>query len=345
MAASPMGHIPLIRPGLRRIYILPTATGMAFALLLLALLAASINYSLGLGYALVYLLLSIGLLGMFHTVANLKHIELSPATPPPVFAGELAQCPWHVSAPAPDRFGIRLAWVPPVLSGFRSLLQRLQRHGNRTLEAQNAIEFALTSGETHRVLLPYPTRERGRHRLPGIRLSSVFPLGFYCAWHLAPPPSSRHPAQEKASHWPDILVYPKPVEHPQLPLPPLTPQPGNGPAMMRGGDDDFSGFRTYQPADGLRHVAWKQVARRPEHAPWLVKEFEGGAQPERSLDLMSALRVHGDLETALSILTGWVLAAEALGERYSLRLPRQTVAASQGPQHLQRCLETLALYE
>lgn len=43
-----------IRLGQRRIYVLPSAAGIAFALALLVMLLAAINYNLSLGYALVF---------------------------------------------------------------------------------------------------------------------------------------------------------------------------------------------------------------------------------------------------------------------------------------------------
>ena len=42
--------------GRRRVYILPTRAGMLYAMTLIAMLIGSVNYNLGLGYVLTFLL-------------------------------------------------------------------------------------------------------------------------------------------------------------------------------------------------------------------------------------------------------------------------------------------------
>ena len=53
---------------------------------------------------------------------------------------------------------------------------------------------------------------------------------------------------------------------------------------------------------------------------------------------------HNDLETKLSVLTGWVIAAERMQTRYGLRLPSREIAPSLGNTHRDACLEALARY-
>src|SRR5690349_23403836 len=74
----------------RRIYILPTRPGLGFGALLLVLLIGSINYSLGLGYALTFLALSCALVDMVLTWRNLAYLRLQPLRGPNVFAGQEA---------------------------------------------------------------------------------------------------------------------------------------------------------------------------------------------------------------------------------------------------------------
>ena len=45
------------------------------------------------------------------------------------------------------------------------------------------------------------------------------------------------------------------------------------------------------------------------------------------------------------MLAGWVLAAEAAGDRYGLALPGLGLAPASGDTHCQRCLEALALFQ
>ena len=78
--------------------------------------------------------------------------------------------------------------------------------------------------------------------------------------------------------------------------------------------------------------------------PLLVKQFAGGAQHQRQLDwdfTAPALPA----ETRISILTGWVIQADAENSPYGLKLPGTTVQADYGKMHRERCLETLALFQ
>ncbi|MGE5384989.1 MAG: DUF58 domain-containing protein, partial [Betaproteobacteria bacterium] len=151
-------------------------------------------------------------------------------------------------------------------------------------------------------------------------------LGLFTAWSY-PQPAMR------------CLVYPKPL---MLPLPPATPIPVSGTRHGDGGQDDFAGLRERQDSDSLRHIAWKAVARNAGLRPLLVKQFSGGAQNELQLD-WDSLPPEMDTETRLGALAGWVLAADAAGQRYALKLPGCEIRSADGPRHRQRCLEQLAL--
>ena len=74
----------------RRIFILPTPTGLLFAILLCVMLLGAINYNLSLGHALVFLLAGLGVVAMLHTFRNLIALRLTPGRAEPVFAGEIA---------------------------------------------------------------------------------------------------------------------------------------------------------------------------------------------------------------------------------------------------------------
>src|ERR1019366_9034321 len=74
----------------KRVYILPTRPGLAFALALVVMLIGSINYNLSLGYILTFLLASMALVAILHTFRNLVHLHITPGRVEPVFAGEIA---------------------------------------------------------------------------------------------------------------------------------------------------------------------------------------------------------------------------------------------------------------
>ncbi|MCK5387455.1 MAG: DUF58 domain-containing protein, partial [Gammaproteobacteria bacterium] len=88
-----VGEGPLLSPYLltqRRVYILPTKQGLAFALLLFIMLLGSINYSNSLGYFLTFLLASLSVVTIFHTYNNLLKLSFGPAICKPVFANDNA---------------------------------------------------------------------------------------------------------------------------------------------------------------------------------------------------------------------------------------------------------------
>ena len=92
--------------GQGNIYILPTRAGWAYAVTLLVMLLASINYQLNLGYALTFLLCGSGLVAMHQTHTNLRRLTLHLKAPMPVFAGERALLEVVLTNPGGERHGI-----------------------------------------------------------------------------------------------------------------------------------------------------------------------------------------------------------------------------------------------
>lgn len=290
--------------GQRRVFIVPSRAGLGFAILLLAMLTGAINYGLALGYALVFLLTGIGLTGMIHTFRNLHGLGIASARCEPVFAGQTAHFPLLFENPGKQ--------PRPALE----------------IQANPAfpVSFSLPPKASVRVLAPVPALQRGWLPLPRTRLSTRYPLGLFTAWaYLAP--SVR------------CLVYPQPRF---TPLPESTAPHPEGELSGPNGQEDFAGLRERQPADSLRHVAWKVDARLGELAPLYVKTFAGGGQAELQLD-WAQTQSAGDPETRLSQLTGWVVQADAQGLRYRLRLHDCEIGPDSGQAHFQQCLEALAL--
>lgn len=298
------GTMPIVLTQ-RRIFILPTRAGLVFAVVLAVMLVTAINYSLALGHALVFLLAGLALAGMVHTFRNLAGLVIAGGRTEPVFAGETAHFPLHLSS---DREVPRLALEFQAGDG-------------------PSVAADIEAGGRMRIELPLPTHRRGWLDLPRIRLNSCYPLGFFVAWSY-PQPAMR------------CLVFPRPIAQP-LPSPASAPAAGEG--KGDSGQEDFAGLRQHQPADSPRHIAWKAVARNFEQRPLLVKQFAGGAGEELWLD-WELLPGASDIETRLSILAGWVLGADATGALYGLRLPGLAVKPSHGADHLRRCLETLAIF-
>lgn len=289
----------------RSIYILPSRAGLLYGTVVMTMLVASINYKLSLGYALTFLLAATALVGMLHTFRNLSRLLLRPGRVEPVFAGQIAE------------FSL-------VLSNRGRLARYAIRLNAPGMAKDEVIDLAPNAERIASVALA--TRRRGWLELPRLTLRSRFPLGIWTTW------AYWHPAMR-------VLVYPTP-EAPPAPLPEQRTQTGRG--QGRGtGQEDVAGIRPYQPGDPLRRIAWKAVARTGSDQ-LLTKHLEGGEQGDLQLDWY-ALPALLDPEGRLSRLTRWVLDADACGAKYAVRLPGVDLPADCGPEHLQRCLEALAL--
>ena len=293
----------------RRVFIVPARAGVGFLALMLVLLIGSINYSLGLGYALTFTVGACAVVDMIYTNRNLVGLRLSPGRAAPVFAGEEARFELNLSNPtALDRYAVWLDCTDTT--------------------APRHVADVPAQGKAS-VVLAVPTTERGWLSAPRIRLSSRFPLGLFRAW----------------AYWrPDarVLVYPFPeAVAPPLPMAGRDGNEGSGGA----GHEDFAGIRSYQAGDPLRHLAWRQIARLdPELGGQLVtKNFDGGAVEELVLDF-DLLPRGMDLEQRLSRMTRWVLDAELRALPYAFRLGATAFPPAVGEAHRAACLRALALY-
>ncbi|OGB24066.1 MAG: hypothetical protein A3I66_11370 [Burkholderiales bacterium RIFCSPLOWO2_02_FULL_57_36] len=296
----------------RRVFIVPTKPGLGLGVMLVVLFIGSVNYSLGLGFALTFLIAGCGVIDMHLTFRNLAHLYLAAGRAPAVFAGEEAQFELHlINRRKHDRYAI---WLGFIGEGLPDLAQAADVPGHGTC----------------RIVLSAPARQRGRLQAPRVRLQTRFPLGLLRAW----------------SYWqPDAkaLVYPRPENNaPPLPAISEIQEDGQGSA----GHDDFAGIRAYQAGDSMKRLAWRQIARLGTEAGGTLvsKHFEGGAASELQLDF-SRLPHGMDLESKLSRLTSWVVEAEMRGLPYAFRLAHINFPAALGPAHQEACLQALALYE
>lgn len=210
--------------GHRNIFILPNRQGLGFLLVLALMFIGAVNYEASLGFALVFLLLSMFVLSIFYTFRNLAGLHVSAVPGAPVFAGEKAE-------------------VTVILN----------RHGTRTYENVQVcfpgtrMQVADLLDKTEARLNLYVTaHRRGRIRPGRLVVDTVFPFGICRAWSLIDLDFS-------------FLAYPRPVECDLDYL--LAQQQTSGNTTVTRGNDDFHSLREYQRGDSLKHVAWKQFAR------------------------------------------------------------------------------------
>ncbi len=289
----------------RNIYIVPSRAGLAFGLTLLLLLVVSINYQLSLGFALTFLLAGSAAASMQMTHGSLRGLTLHLKPLVPAFDGDAAVLEMVVTNPGRTRLGI----------GFGLDL------GVRPIPLAY-VEVA-AQGQTA-VHLSWLAPGRGLHGLPMVRVESRYPFGMFRAWTIWRP---------SGQQW----VYPRP-ESPTPPWPLMEASQGDDrPAARTGTGTEFEGVRAYRRGDTLRQVVWKKAARTGE---MISRETAGAVQREMWLQWHQAQGL--DVEARLSRLAAWVVAADAAGHRWGLRLPGVELDPDNGAGHRHAALQALA---
>ncbi|MCX9156059.1 DUF58 domain-containing protein [Niveibacterium sp. 24ML] len=230
--------------GQRRIYVLPTAAGLSFGAMLLAMLIASLNYNLALGFAMTFVLAGVGHLAMVRAHRNLLGISLTSGRCENAYAGDARTALLGLSD---TKNRPRFALAIGALDG-------------------PAIELSIAAQSETSVTITLPERKRGAHPVGRLRLETCYPLGLVVAWSYLEP---------------DLLglVYPAPEVDP--PAPALSEGDGEGLSMKSGEGSSFDSLRPYRAGDPPRRIAWRQLARG---GPMATKHFESEVGGERWLD-------------------------------------------------------------
>lgn len=240
-----MKNFSTVMLGQRQIYILPTRHGLLFALVMLALLLASINYGNGLGFLLTFLLTSMAIVAILDTQRNLLRLRISPGACTPVFAGDNAQ--FHIC----------------LHNDTGKTRRAVQLEHNKQLVARSDI------GAQQSACLPLvvPAPRRGWLDCPPLVISTVYPLALMRAW------SRRVLLQQRC------LVYPAPAtEAAMVQIMASTPASVTG---VHTDGDDYSSLRAFRAGDPPQRVSWKTLARgQGLH----TKEFLDGGQQSLFFD-------------------------------------------------------------
>jgi len=283
----------------------PTAGFGALLFVLAAMWYGASSQNSAAIYLLLFLLTSVFLVSIPHTLANLAGVTLRVESAKPTFAGDDVCLPVEImNNSRATRYGIAV-----VLHDSGKTHKRID-----CIPRQNAA----------RLTLRFPARQRGGHIIERLDLTSCYPLGFVRA-------SRRFVSNQT------YLVYPRPAGNSQLPTKrsrfadSLVPQ-GVGPG------DDFAGVRAYIQGESQRHIDWKAVARGQ---PLLTKQFAAEINRAVYLDFFE-LRLAG-LEEKLSQLTLWVIEAERARQPYGVRLPGLEISPALGQTHFHYCLRALSL--
>jgi uncharacterized protein (DUF58 family) len=231
----------------RRVYILPTRSGLALAALLFVMLIAGLNYGNSVALMLTFLLAGFGLIAMHLTHRNLLGVVARGVAPVDAFAGE---------------HGLLLV-----------TLQSTGKAGHVAIDAEaegsDQVTVNLREAGSARADISVPLAKRGRLAVRRVKLSTAFPFGLFRAWtylHL------------------DLSLLAWPVPRGRREPPAEVSTGGAATAVHRAGDEEWAGLRDFRSGDSPRQVAWSAYARG---RGLLVKTYQSPAAHHRIFDLAS----------------------------------------------------------
>lgn len=205
----------------RRIYVLPTSFGLAFAVLLAVMQLGALNYANNPALLLTCILAGAAWMSLFAGFRSVAGLELASLHAADCHAGDAVEVHCQFAVTHYARAGLQLKW-----SGVTRA-------------------FAMPPGLASSLVIPLPTRRRGWLRPGRLKFWTEQPLGLFVVWSWINPDIS-------------ILVYPE-VEPNPPPLP--LGVSGHGERSRSGEGDDYSGLRDYRSGDPQRRIAWKASAR------------------------------------------------------------------------------------
>ena len=318
--------------GQRNIYILPTKAGFTFALTLVVMLVAAINYQLNLGHALTFALAGAGIVSMHLTHGNLRGLTLHLKPTASVFAGDAALLEVVVTNPGWARYGLALRFEAGG-AGAANVTSAVGMAGAAGISAAlpttgptRALAWSdVAAGGQQVTHLSWVPPTRGWHAVPTLVVETVFPFGLFRAWTVWRPAGR-------------LLAWPRPEAAPP-PLPASAATPGAETNRQRASDGgEFDGVRPWRRGDTMRQVVWKKVARSNE---LVSRETAGSGRHEVWLD-WAQTGLHGS-EPRLARLAAWVLAADRAGLPFGLKLPAQELPPMAGAAQRVAALDALAL--
>lgn len=228
----------------RNLYILPTRFGVVYAVILLFMFLAAINYQNSMAFLLTFLLTSLGLISLWQTHQNLHGLEIRLKRAPRPQASGQTELQFEIINP-----------------------ERRNRYAVGLQYQQFAPAYSSPKGESSEDLaIALPSGSRGRYQLAPVIAFTRFPTGLFHAWSWL-----HYEAQ--------ILVHPKPLKLQELQLSWQLDGGSQGRETRDG--DDFAGLRNHRKGESLKHISWKAFA---QGRGLLSKNFHGHALPELWVD-------------------------------------------------------------
>ena len=290
--------------GLKRIFVIPTATSVALLLTIIVLFLLAINFQNSLLYGLSFWLLALIVVTIFFTYRNLSGLTVKAIQSTPCFAGEKAVFELEVSCPEKQKkSAVSLGWKDEDVATVN-----LQKHHNVHIK------------------LSHSTSKRGLFKPDRLNIFTVYPIGTIVAWSYA--------ALDMK-----CIVHPSPKLHKTAENGQSVDDQAEQGLEIANGSTDFSGIRDYQRGDSPKHIHWGAYAKTGKA---YTKTFVDYANHDLWLK-WETLNVSG-IENRLSHLCAKILQYHQEKQIYGLRIPGKTIHPSSGDAHKNTCLTALALY-
>lgn len=207
----------------RNLFILPTAAGVMFGLLLLIMLLTGINYQNSLIYLITFLLGAVFVGAMHQTHRNLSGLEFTLVQAGEGFAGDDIVFRLRAAAGKDDAIAFTL---------FADDLSMPVGH--------------VPAGQSVDVALPVSSAFRGYLRPDRIRIETRFPFGLLKAWSWMRPVSA-------------AVVFPRPIVAPDVVS---AVEDGERTANSRSPEgNDHAELRPWREGDMSQRIMWKRFAR------------------------------------------------------------------------------------
>lgn len=207
----------------KNLFILPTAPGVVFGMLLLIMLITAINYQNSLIYLVTFLLGAVLVGAMYQTHRNLSGIELTLVQAGEGFAGNEILFRLRVAAGKDDAIAL-------TLSGDDVCVRVPHVPAGQWVDAS----------------LPVPSAFRGYLQPDRIRVETRFPFGLLKAWSWMRPVSA-------------AVVFPRPLAAPDAPSAVEAGDEEAGARSPQG--NDHAELRPWREGDMSQRVMWKRYAR------------------------------------------------------------------------------------
>ncbi|MEZ5592295.1 MAG: hypothetical protein R3F53_16960 [Gammaproteobacteria bacterium] len=225
----------------RHVYILPSAHGVAYGVLMIILFLWSVNYNNSMGFALTFLLAAIALNAMWRCHNNLLDLRASALGAESPFAGQPARFGFVLEADDNQpRYDLEFRWP-----------------------GEPATVCVDIPAGTVDLQVPKPTTQRGWLRPGRLRVDTTLSAGFVRAWSWL-------------NFERQCLVYPQPQGARRLPK----PGEANGANQTGGsvqGSEDFAGLQRYRAViHATSYRLWRPV-REPVN--WRI--YKSSALPHR----------------------------------------------------------------